>query len=146
MVTELNPAIICLQEIFKKNSDELKIKNHEQNNYIHDTGLRTLSVVSILIRKNVPQSKINIDTHLPATAVTTSQHKTVSLLSLYIQPHDPINEKELNNLITQLPKPFVLMGDFNSHDIQGVEPKYGIIFKTYFLLQFLKKHDKSKVS
>ena len=41
----------------------------------------------------------------------------LSVCSLYIPPHDPINEKELlNNLIKQLSKSFILMGDFNSHN------------------------------
>ena len=74
--------------------------------YIHDTGLRALGGVSILIRKNIPQSKINICLQ----AVSATLHKAASIC-LYIPSHDPINKKELNNL--KLPKPCILMGDFN---------------------------------
>ena len=57
------------------------------------TKEKKLGGVSILIRKNVPQSKININTHLQAIAVSATLHKTVSIYSLYIPPHDPINKK-----------------------------------------------------
>ena len=52
------------------------MKNYEQYDYIHDTGLRASGGVSILIRKNIP-------------------------------PQDPINKEQLNNLINQLPKPYI---------------------------------------
>ena len=86
------------------------------NVYIHDTGLRALGGISILIREDVPQSKIYMNTHSQAIAVLVTLHKTVPICSLYIPPHDLINEKELNNLIKQLPKLFILMGDFISHN------------------------------
>ena len=93
------------------------MKNYEHYDYIHDTELRALGGVSLLIRKYVHQSKIDINTCLRAIAVLATLHKTVSICSLYISPHDSINEKELNNLIKQLPKPFILIEDFNSHNI-----------------------------
>ena len=69
-------TIICLHETFRKSSYKLMIKNHEQCDYIHDTGLRTSGGISILIRKNVPQSKINIHTYLQAIVVSVTLHKT----------------------------------------------------------------------
>ena len=62
LITEQNPTVICLQETLKKSNDKTNMKNYEQYDYIHDTGLRALGGVSILIRKNIPQSKINIST------------------------------------------------------------------------------------
>ena len=91
------------------------MKKHRQYDYIHDTGLRALGGVSKLIGENVPKSKININTHLQAIVVSETLHKTLSICSLYILPHDPINEKKLNNFTKLLPKSFILMGNFNSH-------------------------------
>ena len=83
LIAELNPTAICLQETFKKHSDKLNIKTFEQYDYIIDTGLRASGGVSTLIRKYMPQNKININTHLPAIA--NCQH----LLTIYStsQPH-----------------------------------------------------------
>ena len=35
--------------------------------------------------------------------------------SFILPPHSPIDIKKVERLINQLPKPFILMGDFNSH-------------------------------
>ena len=37
--------------------------------------------------------------------------------SVYIPPNKEPKEFELNNFIEQLPRPFIIMGDFNSHKI-----------------------------
>ena len=112
-MTELTLLPYASKKSFKKSSDKLNMKTFEQYDYIHDTGLRSSGGVSILM-KNVPQSKIKINTYLQSIAVSATLHKTVFICSLYIPPHDPINKKELNNMIKQLPKPFILMVNFNS--------------------------------
>ena len=93
LIAELNPTAICLQETFKKHSDKPNRKTFEKYDYIQDTEERASGRVSILIRKNVPQN--NINTHLQAIAVSATLHKTVSIYSQYIPPHDPINEKTI---------------------------------------------------
>ena len=45
--------------------------------------------VSILIRKDFPQNKININTHSQAIAVSATLYKTITICSQYIPPHDP---------------------------------------------------------
>ena len=120
------------QETFKKHSDKLNIKTFEQYDYMHNTGPRASGGVSILIRKDIPQNKISINTHLQSITVSAILCKTVTICSLYIPPHDPNNENELNNLIEQLPKTFILMRDFNSHIIiwgSKTTNKRGQIFK-----------------
>ena len=64
LIAELNPTVICLQGTFKKHSDKLNIKTFEQYDYIHDTEQRASGGVSILIRKDIPQNKISINTPL----------------------------------------------------------------------------------
>ena len=44
-------------------------------------------------------------------------HRTIhNICSIYIPPHDAINESEINKILQQLPTPFILLGDFNSHN------------------------------
>ena len=55
-------------------------------------------------------------TSLQAIAVsTTLTQNCLHLLNIY-PPHDPINEKEQNNFIKQLPKVFILMRAFNHNN------------------------------
>ena len=63
----------------------------------------------------MPQSKIHLNTQLQAIAVKVTLHKTINICSIYIPPHDAINESEINNILQQLPTPFIPL-DFNSHN------------------------------
>ena len=116
LMTQQQPAIVCLQETFLKTNDDITIKNHQSYNFINNTGHRASGGVSILIRNDIPQSKIHLNTQLQAIAVKVTLHRTINICSLYIPPHDAINESEINNILQQLPTPFILLGDFNSHN------------------------------
>ena len=56
-----------------------------------------------------------MNTNLQAVAVKATLHKTIHVCSLYLPPSDRINIADLEHLIQQNPKPFIIMGDFNSH-------------------------------
>ena len=115
-MTQQQRAIVCLQETFRKTNDDITIKNHQSYNFINNTGHRASGGVSILIRNDIPQSKIHLNTQLQAIAVKVTLHRTINICSLYIPPHDAINKSEINNILQQLPTPFILLGDFNSHN------------------------------
>ena len=85
-------------------------------NYTHDSRVGASGGVSILIRKDIPHSKINITTNIQAVAIKATLHKAVNICSIYIPPNDDIDKNELKKLIDQLPRPFILLGDFNSHN------------------------------
>ena len=50
-------------------------------------------------------------------AVKVTAHKIITLCSVYLPPrnHFHFNPKDLQDVIDQLPSPFILMGDFNGH-------------------------------
>ena len=52
---------------------------------------------------------------MQAVAISATLHKTITVCSVYIPPNEEPNELELNNIIEQLPRPFVIMRDFNRH-------------------------------
>ena len=53
---------------------------------------------------------------MQAVAISATLHKTITVCSVYIPTNEEPKELELNKLIEQLPRPFVIMGDFNSHN------------------------------
>ena len=78
---------------------------------------------ALLIRRDVPHTKISVQTELQAVAVQIFSKRKYTLCSIYIPPSDRINNNlsnKLHDLIRQLPRPFVLMGDFN-----GRHPMWG---------------------
>ena len=68
-----------------------------------------------MIKKSIPHRQISLKTNLQAVAVTLSLHKTMTLCSIYIPPSYPLGGNELDQLISQLPSPFILIGDMNAH-------------------------------
>ena len=115
LLTGLCPSIICLQETFLKPGDNLDIRGYTLYNHIHQAGDRASGGSSIILNNSIPQSQIQLNTNLQAVAVKATLHKTIHVCSLYLPPGDRINIADLEHLIQQLPKPFIIMGDFNSH-------------------------------
>ena len=114
LLTGLCP-IKCLQETFLKPGDNLDIRGYTLYNHIHQAGDRASGGSSIILNNSIPQSQIQLNTNLQAVAVKATLHKTIHVCSLYLPPGDRINIADLEHLIQQLPKPFIIMGDFNSH-------------------------------
>ena len=115
LISAMSPAVICLQETFLKSSDNLKVRHYTDYNLVTDNPNRACGGTSILVNNKIPQSKIDLQTDLQAVAITATLHRTISICSIYIPPGDPIDDTEIENLIGQLPRPFILLGDFNSH-------------------------------
>ena len=85
-------------------------------NYTHVSGGMASGGVSVLIRNDIPHSKINITANIQVVAIKAKLHKVVNICSIYIPPSDDIDKNELKNRIDQLPRPFIILGDFNSHN------------------------------
>ena len=102
LISNQLPTIICLQETYLKSVDKIKIKNFIQYNYSHDSQQRASGGVSILIRNDIPQSKIQLETNIQAVAIKATLHRTINICSIYIPSHNSINETELNKIIEQL--------------------------------------------
>ena len=39
----------------------------------------------------------------------------ITVCTIYLPPNDTLQQQDLNNLIMQLPSPFLILGDFNAH-------------------------------
>ena len=87
-----------------------KSKNYVLYNDMHDTRLRTSEYASILVRNNIPHSRINLYTEQLGIAVKGTVHREINVCSLYIPPDKIIDKRELNKLIAKLPKPFIKLG------------------------------------
>ena len=77
---------------------------------------RAAGGASILVRQGIIHSHIQLDTSLQATAVRITLSKTIVLCSIYIPPLSAISLHDMDDLVRQLPTPYMLLGDFNSHN------------------------------
>ena len=106
---------MCLQETFFKNTDNITVMGFKLYHKFNETENRASGGVPILVNENIPQSKITLNTNLQTVVVKDIAHKTTTLCSVYLPPHNHFhfNPKDIQDLIYQLPSPFIVMGEFN---------------------------------
>ena len=74
----------------------------------------------IYVRRDIPHYKITLNTPLQAVAVEVHLKRKYTLCSLYLPPNSPVTQTEILDLLRQLPRPFLLMGDLNArHPLWG---------------------------
>ena len=112
LLQQTTPACVCLQETLinyeaKPPTSYNIVRSAPTQQQGHERG------VAILIHKRVAYQNLPINTTLQATAVKVHLNKTYTICSIYL-PHMPITKRELQQLIRQLPSPFLLLGDMNA--------------------------------
>ncbi|WP_143558040.1 endonuclease/exonuclease/phosphatase family protein, partial [Solemya velum gill symbiont] len=104
LVQKYNPKVICLQETFLPNNSSFTFKNYTA---YHDTS------TSIFIHNTVHHTPISPNTPLSVTAVRVTLHKVITICSVYLPPKQQLQLSDLDMLVSQLPSPQLLLGDFN---------------------------------
>ena len=70
-----------------------------------------------MVNNRAPHTHISLNTPLQAVAVRVTLHRVITFCSIYIPPGSNLQLIDLDNLVQQLPTPFILMGAFNGHNI-----------------------------
>ena len=117
LLTLLRPSVFCLQETYLKPEDNFTFKNFKTYNHIHSDCLRASGGSSILVNSSLPQREIKLKTNLQAVAVSITLEREITLCSLYIPPSFSLRSEHLNSLLQQLPTPYMLLDDFNGHNV-----------------------------
>ena len=117
IIWEHKPLIIALQEIKLKN--DTKFNTHISNYSYIDKRLETdgnaSGGVGFYIHEDIVYHRIKLNTNFQAIAIHAYLHKRITLCNIYINPQQNFTQTDLEHLTKQLPKPFILTGDFNSH-------------------------------
>ncbi|KAI5756494.1 hypothetical protein M8J77_025486 [Diaphorina citri] len=119
-VKDTNPKVIAIQETHLKIQDNFELNGFISVRRDYDGGQQACGGVSILIRKNLHFEPINIQSPLQVVASVVYFHPAspISICSVYI-PNDVVPQKEdILYIIDQLPRPFIICGDFNAHSPQ----------------------------
>lgn len=118
IINQHNPIAICIQETNIKKDDSLpNIKNYTiafKNRNVYN---RASGGVGILVHTAYPWEKIPIISHLEVVAVTITLEYKTTLCNIYLPNQTPLKNEDITDIIKQLPHPFILVGDFNSHNL-----------------------------
>ena len=69
----------------------------------------------LLIHESIPVMEISLQTELQAVAASVNINRSITVASVYFSAAHEFFYNILLQLINQLPKPFILLGDFNSY-------------------------------
>ena len=112
------PACICLQESFHGTKTPLPPRGYEILSGVPVTSTDTTSRPSrgllTLIKRGTPYSVITPTTDLEALTVRIKLSREYTICNLYISPTEEININSINELVSQLPRPFLILGDMNA--------------------------------
>ena len=116
LIYDFTPSCIALQELILKRRQLPTLKNY--TGYSKQTG--QYGGVAIYIHQNVPQMQVQLNTTLQAVAARVFLERNYTVCSIYISPGENLQQSDLINILSQLPSPFLLMGDFNArHPLWG---------------------------
>ena len=116
LMHDYNPGVVCLQETMLGTENFNPGLNYDIYDCAAPVGGRAHGGVAVIIKKSLQHSSINLNTSLQAVAVKVILDKAVTVCSLYLPPKVPFNVTDIQNLIDQLPTPFLILGDFNAHN------------------------------
>ncbi|CAH1720846.1 unnamed protein product [Aphis gossypii] len=117
IIQKYSPMCIGLQETNLKNDKIPSIKNYKIFYANRPDCTRASGGVASLIHSDYPSVQIPIQSDLEVIAVQVTLEFKITICNIYIPNQTPFKTSDLDNIITQLPKPFILFGDFNSHSV-----------------------------
>ena len=116
LISSKSPVVAAIQETKLKQEHSCNI--HHYKTYRYDAPSVTIAHggVALLVHYSAPSTPFHLRTNLQAVAATVDfGNLQVTCVSIYLPPDEDFPENALQELIRQLPRNFVLLGDFNAH-------------------------------
>ena len=116
LISDHRPLCLALQETYLKIDDTATVRGYRSFRKDFNLASRATGGIAILVSNNFPHNPIPLNTTLQALAVQIHIRQLITVCTIYLPPNDNFHQHDLNNLIMQLPTPFILLGDFNAHN------------------------------
>ena len=79
-------------------------------------GDRAHRGAAIIINKAIQHSVVQLNSPFQVVAIKAILGKAITICSIYLPGAVGFTNNNLQNLINQLPSPFIILGDFNAHN------------------------------
>lgn len=116
LIDLIHPSIICLQESHLLEQQNVNIRNFTIYRKDYLEGKKAAGGVLTAVNNEIFSEKVDIITPLQAVTVKLmiNPGQYIFLCNLYLPP-GYLEIQDLNDLVGNLPTPFLLIGDFNAH-------------------------------
>ena len=116
LLHEHQPICVSLQETMLGNYCPLPPQGYNIEAYsttpnpIPGTGL------ALLVKNNVGYQRVHLNSQLQVMAIRVGikENTPVTICNIYLSPQEPLAYQDLLDLLSELPRPFILNGDLNS--------------------------------
>ena len=109
--------IACIQETNLKDKNTIQMKNYTSYYRNRSECINASGGVGIIIKNTIHSQRILINTNIEAIAVkVTIGNQNIHICNIYLSNQYRLDITELESLINQIPTPFIILGDFNSHN------------------------------
>lgn len=115
LVADHHPVCFAIQETYLKTTDSAKIRRYSCLRKDNDIDGRVSGGVALFTSHDYPSTVIPLHTTLQAVAVRVHVRKLITICTLYLSPSASVNQSVLNDLVDQLPEPYIVLGDLNGH-------------------------------
>ena len=112
LISEYNPSVFCFQETFLKPDDNISLKGFNIYDYVHTDCLRPSGGASIFVKSSSHKERLIYKQNCKQLVF-----REITICSVYIPPSFSLNSQHLDNLLQQLPSQYILLGDFNGHNM-----------------------------
>ena len=113
ILNEENIQVACLQETLLGDTEWQPSKQFKLEKSPHFGGNNNRGV-ALMLHSALQYSRINLRTTLEVVAVTIHNGKEFTIGSIYLSPNVNVPKEDLRTVIQQLPRPFLLLGDYNA--------------------------------
>lgn len=112
--SNLLPVILALQETHLKPDEPFRLRGYRCFRKDVQPLQRAQGGVALFIRNNIPVKEIRLISELQVTAVQIESPLKVTICNFYL-PDGNWQVHDIHNIIDQLPRPVLIVGDFNAH-------------------------------
>ncbi|GBN87328.1 hypothetical protein AVEN_95539-1 [Araneus ventricosus] len=115
IINKYQPVCIGLQETYLAPGVDIKITNYKiiRKDNIHSSQAN--GGVALMFLQSFPCKPVPLNTTIQAVAIEFHVSILLTICTIYLPPNQTICQSELDNLLGQLPAPFILLGDMNGH-------------------------------
>ena len=111
-----SPSIICLQETNFKGVQCGRLRGYRAFNKNCQDAINASGGVAIYVKDNILTEELLVITNLEAIAVSISDPNKLTICNIYLPRSHNFNLAVFQQLTDQLPKPYIIVGDVNSHN------------------------------
>lgn len=109
------PFCVCLQETHFKPGENFELRGYISTREDITPTLRAKGGVAIFVKNNIPFQVVAVKTKLQIVAVRILFPVEITVCNIYL-PDFSWSIQDLRDAVRQLPKPILLVGDFNAHN------------------------------